>query len=184
MDYSKIRNNPKQFKAVTSFSVEEFDDLLALFSPVWNHYIERFNLDGSVRRRKYSPRAQDQLPTTQEKLFFILYYLKQNPIQEALAASFDLTQDMCNKWIHVLTPLLQKSLKQYQIERNANKVEHLLADEQTYIADATERTIQRDLYDQEHFYSGKKNSYAKESHHHHLKRIYSFSFTYRRRKNA
>lgn len=156
MNYSKIRNNPNQFKALTSFSVAEFDELLALFSPVWNSYIERFNLDGSVRRRKYTPRAEDQLPSTHDKLFFILYYLKQNPIQEALAASFDLAQDMCNKWIHVLTPLLQKALKQYQIQRDANKVEHHLADEQTYIADTTERTIQRDSYDQEHFYSGKK----------------------------
>ena len=94
MNYSKIRNNTKQFKALTSFSVEDFDELLSLFSPVCNHYIERYNLDGSVRRRKYAPRAQDQLSTTEEKLFFILYYLKQNPLQEALAATFDLAQDM------------------------------------------------------------------------------------------
>ena len=114
LNYNKIRNKANQFKALTSFSVEEFDELLSLFSPEWHYFIEKFNLDGSPRPRKYTPRAEDQLATPAEKLFFILYFFKNNPLQEALAASFDLSQDMANKWVHIYDATGRKSHERLQ----------------------------------------------------------------------
>lgn len=160
MNYKKIRKNAKSFKALTSISVEEFDELLPLFSSAWQSFIEKYNLSGSIRLRKYVPKAEDQLATVAQKLFFILYLFKNNPLQEALAASFDLSQDMANKWIHILTPIFEKATKAYQIERKAVKIDHQLCRGDTYIADATERPIQRDSYDQAHFYSGKKKMHT------------------------
>lgn len=160
MNYNKIRENAKSFKSLTSLSVEEFDELLPLFSSAWQAFIEKYNLDGSIRLRKYVPKADDQLATVAEKLFFILYFFKNNPLQEALAASFDLSQDMANKWIHILTPLFEKATQAYQIERNATKIDPHLTAGDTYIVDATERPIQGDSYEQSHFYSGKKKMHT------------------------
>ncbi|NRA49629.1 MAG: hypothetical protein HRU12_10900, partial [Phaeodactylibacter sp.] len=41
-------------------------------------------------------------------------YHKTAGLQEYHAASFGLGQDMCNKWIHVLTPLLEKAVSQWR----------------------------------------------------------------------
>jgi Helix-turn-helix of DDE superfamily endonuclease len=129
-----------------------------LFLLMWLLYIERYTLSGRLRQRKYSPRQEDGLSTDAEKLFFILYYLKNMPSQEALAASFDLEQDMANKWIHILSPILEKALKKFTTTSKTEQINQELIENQTYIIDATERAVQRDTYQQEEFYSGKKKS--------------------------
>lgn len=160
MNYNKIRNNPVQFKALTSLNVEDFDELLPLFVSKWRSYIENYTFSGKIRQRKYSPKQEDGLITDAEKLFFILYYQKNNPLQEALAASFDLKQDMANKWVHVLTPLLAKALKNFTPTSDAHKVNEQMHENETYLMDATERPVQRDTYEQEEFYSGKKKMHT------------------------
>jgi hypothetical protein len=118
MPYSKTRQNERQFKALTSLTIEQFDILLPIFEASWEHFIERYNLDGTPRLRKYVPKNEQQLPTIADKLFFILYYKKTHPIQESLAAFFDIEVSMSNKWIHILTPILEKSLAKYQPQKN------------------------------------------------------------------
>lgn len=67
---------------------------------------------------------------------------------------------MANKWVHILTPLLEKALKSFKIERKAVKIDQVLTAKESFIVDATERPIQRDSYEQEHFYSGKKKMHT------------------------
>lgn len=158
MAYQKARGNQRQFKALTSLTIEQFDTLLSIFEIKWASFIEKFNLDGTPRCRKYVPKNETQLPSLADKLFFILYYKKTNSLQEVVALQFDLDVSMVNKWIHVLSPLLEKSLEKFI---PTSRIE--LADFQeneTYIIDATERPIQRDTYDQKTFYSGKKKTHT------------------------
>ena len=75
MQYTKARQNERQFKSLTSLSVEQFDTLLPIFESKWDDFIEKFNLDGTPRMRKYVPKNEKQLPTVADKLFFILFYL-------------------------------------------------------------------------------------------------------------
>ena len=88
--YEKARNNSRQFKSLTSLSVEKIDILLPTFESKWASHIEKYNLDGTPRLRKYVPKNEEQLPTIANKLFFLLYYKKVHPLQEALAFQFDL----------------------------------------------------------------------------------------------
>jgi hypothetical protein len=155
MNYFKIRENNKQFLALTSLNVSEFDEILPRFELHWDEFIQRYKLDGSPRYRTYTPKDKEGLNSISEKLFFIMYYQKNNPLQEALAASFDIEQGMANKWIHVLTPLLKKALKDYDAARDLNQLKPKLLPNQTYIADATDREIQRPKYNQQESYSGK-----------------------------
>jgi Helix-turn-helix of DDE superfamily endonuclease len=118
MNYEKIRSSPKQFKALTSLTVEEFDALLQIFSPIWSSSIRHFTLSGKIRQQMYSPKSDQLLINDEQKLFFILYYYKNNPLQEAMAASFDMKQNMTNKLIHILMPLLHKSLFKWKPSPN------------------------------------------------------------------
>jgi hypothetical protein len=160
MNYSKIRTDTKQFKALTSMSIEEFDRLLPRFEAEWEHFIEHYTLSGKPRQRKYAPKEKEGLTTASDKLFFILYYLKNNPLQEALAASFSLEQEVAHQWIHLLEALLKKALKAYAPERNSIKVNEQLQAGQPYLLDAMERAIPRDTYQQEEFFSGKKKRHT------------------------
>ena len=158
MPYEKARTNERQFKALTSLTIEQFDLLLPTFEIKWEIFIEKFNLDGTPRVRKYVPKNGEQLPTVAQKLFFILFYKKTNSLQEAMALQFELDVSMVNKWIHVLSPILEKSLEKH-IPPSRIELSDFQENE-TYIVDATERPIQRDTYDQELFYSGKKKMHT------------------------
>jgi hypothetical protein len=158
MQYIKARQNERQFKALTSLSLEQFDVLLSIFEFKWEEFIQKFNLDGSPRMRKYVPKNEKQLPTVADKLFFILFYQKTNSLQEVVASYFDLDVSMTNKWIHILSPILDKSLERYAPKSRMEDVE--LKKDETYITDGSERPIQRDTYQQEEYYSGKKGTHT------------------------
>ena len=156
--YEKARNNPRQFRSLTSLSIEKFDILLPTFESKWESFIDKYNLDGTPRLRKYVPKNEKQLPSVGDKLFFLLFYKKTHSLQEVMAFQFDLDVSMVNKWIHILTPILNKSLEKYIPKAKIEDVDFQIDEE--YIIDATERPIQRDTYDQEIFYSGKKKTHT------------------------
>lgn len=155
-----ITNEPSKLRALTSLLPEEFMYLLPKFEAKWLTYIEKYTLEGKPRFNKYSPRKDKKLALIEEKLLFILIFNKQNPTQEFLAFSFDLDQDMCNKWIKVLLPILEKSLHEFQAEQKPSKINTVLKENETYCVDVTERPLQRDTYEQELFYSGKKKQHT------------------------
>lgn len=158
MNYLKIRQNPKQFLSITSLSIEKFDELFPLFKQNWQDYIHHFALDGLPRVRPYTPCENEFLPLIEEKLFFILAYQKNAVLQEFFAACFDTEQAICNKWVHILSPILDKSLAAYTPKRNIEEVN--FSQDSVYLADATERTVQRDTYQQNNYYSGKKKRHT------------------------
>ncbi len=121
-------------------------------------YINNFTLDGLPRVRPYIQSENEFLPTIEEKLFFILAYQKNASLQEFFAASFDTDQAICNKWVHIFSPILDKSLSEYSPKRNIEEVS--FTESSTYLADATERYVQRDTYIQKEYYSGKKKRHT------------------------
>jgi hypothetical protein len=157
MRFEDIKNHSQKLKALTSYDVDKFYQILPYFQAELEDYFENYTFEGKKRTRKYVPKAPEQLSSVEEKLFFVLYYLKNNPTQEALGFTFGLSQDMCNKWIHLLTNILQKSLKSYEAESNPYRIANKIEENQSYIVDGTERPIQRDSYVQEEYFSGKKN---------------------------
>jgi len=77
-----------------------------------------------------------------------------------------MTQPQANFWIHLLSPILRKTLKRLRElpERNTQKLELLLRDCPDVLLDGVERSIQRPLDSerQQNCYSGKKNSQPEE----------------------
>jgi hypothetical protein len=158
----KARKNPVQFLSLTGFIPDEFDELALEFRNEWEQYSNHFTLEGKPRQRIELPRATSVLPSVQDKLLFILVYLKTFPLQELQAATFSMNQPQANFWIHLLSPILRKTLKRLKEipERNNQKLEQLLKDCHDVLLDGVERSIQRPLNteQQQDCYSGKKNS--------------------------
>src|SRR5919108_6290677 len=72
-------------------------------------------IDGQPRTsRRYSTYDTCPLPTTADKLLFMLTYVKQHPIQEVPGQLFGLSQSNANKWIHLLHTVLNQALAQQE----------------------------------------------------------------------
>ena len=120
-------------------------------------------LDGKPRgKRSHVEYRNSPLPTQEEKLFFILAYLKTNNLQTVQGALFGISQPKANLWIHCLQTVLNRALERIG-ELPARQMKDVCFDEgedNLFFHDGTERPIQRplDSTDQRAYYSGKKNS--------------------------
>ncbi len=139
--YDKVKKNPTQFLSLTGFTPAEFEQLADEFRNEWEDYSTHFTLEGKLRQRIALPRKRNALPEIQDKLFFILVYLETFPLQELQAATFSMTQPQANFWIHLLSPILCKTLKRLKelSERNSQKLEQLLKDCPDVLLDGVER---------------------------------------------
>jgi len=166
MNYEKIRKDAKQFLALTSLKVEEFDQLLVIFDFFWKKYANKYRYDGKPRRNIAADQGRGQLPSTAHKLFFILVYYKTNMIQAALGASFGMDQAQANKWIKKIELILHKALKNKNLlpTRTPEDLYDLLVEtkENNILIDGVERLIPRstDYEQQKEDYSGKKKTHT------------------------
>ena len=131
MNHEKIRENPTQFVILTSLTVAEFDALLPVFRRQWLKYNKYHTLEGKKRKLpNLNPgKLTRTLPSIEEKLFFLLSYLKNYPLQQFQAASFEISQAKVSQWVKVLHPLLQESLSELGAlpERQGEAVASVLA---------------------------------------------------------
>lgn len=166
MKYDKVQRNVPQLLSLTGFSVEDFEYLLPIFKSEWDEHYSLFTLEGKPRQRISYNRKSSNLPMPGDKLLFILSYLKNNPLQEYHGATFGLTQPQCNVWIHLLSMILEKTLRNLQQlpDGNGQRMYQKLRNIQDVFLDGTERPVQRPQADdvQKSRYSGKKNAYRKE----------------------
>lgn len=81
----------------------------------------------------------------ENKLLFILIYIKGNELQQSLAERFDISQPKANRWIHLLHEVLNQSLDELEMlpaARNAESLEHTLSlSEETVITTNTNTEV-------------------------------------------
>jgi len=161
--YQEYAEKPTEFLALTGYTRQEFDALLPHFRNRYYEWIRTHRLDGKPRgQRNYSDYQNCPLPLMEDKLFFILNYLKTNNLQTVQGAFFGISQPKANVWIHCLHPILNQSLAGLG-ELPARKMEDVSFDETEaalYFHDGTERPIQRprEPEQQRLYYSGKKSN--------------------------
>jgi hypothetical protein len=160
--YQKYVQKPTEFLALTGYTCEEFETLLPHFGKCHDEWMSTYRLDGKLRgQRKYSTYKNSPLPTIEDKLFFILHYLKTNNLQQVQGALFGMSQPKANLWIHCLHSILNQTLAELG-ELPARDMEQMIFDateEAIYFHDGTERPIPRPTNpaQQQLYYSGKKN---------------------------
>jgi hypothetical protein len=71
-----------------------------------------WRLDGKPRTsRQFAVYKNCPLPTPEDRLFFILVYLKTYALQVVQGRLFGMGQSKANQWIHVLLPVLLATLR-------------------------------------------------------------------------
>jgi hypothetical protein len=111
--YHEIANDERRVLSLTSLTPLEFANLVPLFTTSFYEYLEEQTIEGYERvGRPYVPYRNSTLPTIEDKVLFILVYLKQAPTQEVQGSLFGMRQSKANMWIHLLHPVLNRALAQ------------------------------------------------------------------------
>jgi hypothetical protein len=167
MKYSEARKQPRVFRQLTGLTVEGFDALLPAFAAAYEEDARRRRTP--PRRRAAGAGRKPVLKTAEDRLFFILFYLRHYPIQEVVAFWFGFGQAQANQWIHRLTPVLDRALgreRQLPARSAADLAEVLHAcGGREFVIDGTERPTRRpgDAERQRADYSGKKKRHTKKN---------------------
>lgn len=163
ISYNELSQNADKFLAMTCHTIEEFEALVPYFQAEFEDYVKAKTLDGKPRiRRRHTKYKNSPLPNIEDKLLFILIYLKQGPTQEMQATLYGMHQPDANQWIHLLHPLLNQALAKLGElpARDADSLEFEEGDVAVYMQDGVERAIPRPKNPdaQKEYYSGKKNN--------------------------
>src|SRR5687768_17887139 len=107
-----VQARPTEFLDLTSLTPDEFEQLMAPFEDAFQAHMAVWRLDGKPRpSRQFSVYKNCPLPTPEDRLFFLLTYLKTYSLQVVQGRLFGMGQSKANKWIHILLPALQVALR-------------------------------------------------------------------------
>jgi hypothetical protein len=97
---------------LTSLTVDEFAALVPPFEAAFLDYMAVWTLHGRRRQsRRYTTYTTCPLPTPEDRLLFILVYLKQHTIHLLHGRLFGMCQSKATQWIHVLLSVLRHTLR-------------------------------------------------------------------------
>jgi hypothetical protein len=153
-------------RSLSGLTPEQFSELAERFS------VELTRQKKAARRKRTPQRAAGggrphSLPTAEQKLFFMLLYLRIYPTQEVAGFLFGVVRSVINDWIKELLPILEKTLGATQDlpKRKIRSVDEFLEkfpEVKRVIIDSTERprTRPKDNIKQKSHYSGKKKRHT------------------------
>jgi hypothetical protein len=110
--FADVQSRPTEFLDLTSLTLDEFQQLVPPFEAAFQAHMAAWRLDGKPRTaRRFSVYQNCPLPTPEDRLFFILTYLKTYALQVVQGRLFGMRQSKANQWIHVLLPALLAALR-------------------------------------------------------------------------
>lgn len=160
LNYDGVKEKPETLIAMTSLNRDEFELLCLSFSQLLEEETQSYQRDPSKGGRK------PILKRNEDRLLFILFYLKTYPLQEVLAYLFGMSQGQAHFLIYQLGRILRETLKRmdYLPARLSEDMARILAEEepQDLAIDGTEREIERskDAERQKRFFSGKNKTHT------------------------
>jgi hypothetical protein len=110
--FTDIQTRPTEVLDLTSLTVNEFQHLVLPFEAAFQAHMAQWRLDGRPRTaRQYTTYQNCPLPTPEDRLLFILVYLKTYPLQVVQGRLFGMGQSKAHQWIHVLLVVLRSTLR-------------------------------------------------------------------------
>src|SRR5256714_6091204 len=110
--FADVQSRPTEFLDFTSLTLDEFQQLVPSFEAAFHAHMAAWCLDGKPRTaRQFSVYKNCPLPTPEDRLFFLLTYLKTYSLQVVQGRLFGMGQSKANQWIHVLLPVLLAALR-------------------------------------------------------------------------
>ncbi len=112
VQFTDVQTRPTEFLDLTSLTLEEFQTLVPPFEAAFHAHMALWRLDGKPRTaRQFTVYKNCPLPTPEDRLFFLLTYLKTYALQVVQGRLFGMGQSKANQWIHVLLPALLAALR-------------------------------------------------------------------------
>jgi hypothetical protein len=112
LQFTDVQDRPTEFLDLTSLTRDEFQQLVPPFEAAFQAHMAAWRLDGKPRTaRQFSVYKTCPLPTPEDRLFFLLTYLKTYSLQVVQGRLFGMGQSKANQWIHVLLPVLHVTLR-------------------------------------------------------------------------
>jgi Helix-turn-helix of DDE superfamily endonuclease len=110
--FADLQTRPTEVLDLTSLTVEEFRQLVLPFEAAFQAHMAHWRLYGRPRTaRRYTTYQNCPLPTPEDRLLFILVYLKTYPLQVVQGRLFGMGQSKAHQWIHVLLVVLRATLR-------------------------------------------------------------------------
>src|ERR671923_190140 len=107
-----VQARPTECLDLTSLTLDEFQLLVPPFEAAFQAHLAAWRLDGKPRTtRRFTVYKNCPLRTPEDRLFFILTYLKTYALQVVQGRLFGMRQSKANQWIHVLLPVLLAALR-------------------------------------------------------------------------
>jgi hypothetical protein len=112
VQFTDVQDRPPEFLDLTSLTRDEFQQLVPPFEAAFQVHMAAWRLDGKPRTaRRFSVYQNCPLPTPEDRLLFILAYVKTYSLQVVQGRLFGMGQSKANQWIHVLLPVLLAALR-------------------------------------------------------------------------
>jgi len=109
---SDVQARPTELLDVTSVTLDELQQLVPPFEAAFQAHLAAWRLDGKPRTaRRFSVYQHCPLPTPEDRLLFILVYIKAYSLQVVQGRLFSMRQSKANQWIHVLLPVWLAALR-------------------------------------------------------------------------
>src|SRR6266852_8624793 len=110
--FADLQSRPTEFLDFTSLTLDEFQQLVPPFEEAFQARMATWRLDGKPRTaRQFSVDKNCPLPTPEDRLFFLLTYLKTYSLQVVHGRLFGMGQSKAHQWIHALLPVLLAALR-------------------------------------------------------------------------
>jgi hypothetical protein len=110
--WTDVQARPTEFLDFTSLTLDEFHQLVAPFEAAFQAHMATWRFDGTPRTaRRFTVYKNCPLPTPEDRLFFLLTYVKTYTLQVVQGRLFGMLQGKANQWIHVLLPALLAALR-------------------------------------------------------------------------
>ena len=110
--FADLQTRPLEFLDFTSLTLDEFQQLVPPFEAAFHTRMAAWRMDGKPRTaRQFAVYKNCPLPTPEDRLFFLLTYLKTYALQVVQGRLFGMGQSKANQWMHVLLPALLAALR-------------------------------------------------------------------------
>src|SRR5688572_2122965 len=112
LQFADLQTRPTELLDLTSLTLAEFQQLVPPFEAAFQAHMAGWRLDGRPRTaRRYTTYTNCPLPTPEDRLLFILVYLKTYPLQVVQGRLFGMGQSKAHQWIHALLVVLRATLR-------------------------------------------------------------------------
>lgn len=153
MDITKILSDDRSSQAAIGVTGKVFLKLLPVFEKVYFK---------TKKKNPYRGGRPEKLRGMDEKLFFVLYYLKNYPTYDVMGMQFGFNRSSAFKRVQEYMKVLELSLKKSKSlpVESLKALRTIIGDEKLVIIDGTEQRKNRpkNKQKQKEYYSGKKNT--------------------------